>query len=64
MPAMSTPNAKKGRTVLTSSDPCPRNCNSGVNTPIHLLSDHVEEKVRQCNKCACVIQDTQEVKPG
>lgn len=61
---MATPVARKGRTLLTSSDPCPRGCNSGVNTATHLLSDHVEEKTRQCTKCSCVIQDTHEIKPG
>lgn len=55
---MSTPSARRGRTTLTSSDPCPRGCNSGPNSAIHLLSDHVEEKARHCSKCACVIQDT------
>lgn len=57
---MATPAAKKGRTVLQSSDPCPRGCNSGVlNSTPHLLSDHSDvERVRQCTKCACVIQDT------
>jgi len=61
---MATPSAKKGRTTLTSSDPCPRGCRTGANGALHLLSDHVEEKGRQCNLCACVIQDTAEVKPG
>lgn len=61
---MSTPNAKKGRTVLTSSDPCPRACNSGPNTPVHLMSDHVEEKARQCTKCSCVVQDTHQIGPS
>lgn len=61
---MSTPNAKKGRTVLTPSDPCPRNCRTGQNGTVHLLSDHTEENARQCSRCACVVQDTHEVKPG
>ena len=59
---MSSPNAKKGRTVLTSSDPCPRGCRTGANGAVHLVSDHVEEKARQCNLCNCVIQDTHEIK--
>ena len=60
---MATPAAKKGRTVLQSSDPCPRGCNSGVlNATPHLLSDHVEEKARQCTKCSCVIQDVADIK--
>jgi hypothetical protein len=64
MATMSTPVAKKGRTVLTSSDPCPRGCRTGANGPVHLMSDHVDETMRQCTKCACVVQDTHEVKPG
>lgn len=65
MPSMATPSAKKGRTVLISSDPCPRNCNSGPNTVTHLLSDHSDiERVRQCTKCACVIQDVHPVGPS
>jgi hypothetical protein len=59
---MSTPAAKRGRTTLISSDPCPRNCRTGANGAIHLLSDHVEEKARHCTLCACVIQDVAEVK--
>lgn len=59
---MTTPAAKKGRTVLTSSDPCPRNCRTGANGAVHLLSDHVVENANQCSKCSCVIQDTHEVK--
>jgi hypothetical protein len=31
---------------------------------VHLLSDHVEEKTRQCNLCACVIQDVHAVPGG
>jgi len=54
---MSSPSAKKNRVALLTSDPCPRACNSGPNTATHLVSDHVEEKVRQCNKCSCVMQD-------
>jgi hypothetical protein len=61
---MTTPNAKKGRTVLTSSDPCPRGCQTNGRGAVHLLSDHVEEKARQCNLCSCVIQDTHDQKPG
>lgn len=54
---MSSPTAKKNRVTLQTSDPCPRNCNSGPGTAVHLVSDHVEEKARQCSKCNCVIQD-------
>lgn len=61
---MSTPSAKKGRTVLLTSDPCPRNCRTGANGAIHLVSDHVEEKTRQCNLCNCVIQDVPSVGPS
>jgi len=52
---MSTPTIKRGKTVVQPAEVCPR-C-----TP-HLLSDHVEEKARQCNKCACVAQDVHDTK--
>jgi len=61
---MSTPAAKQGRTVLTASDPCPRGCKNPYTKVVHLLSDHVEEKTRQCNLCACVIQDVHAVPGG
>lgn len=61
---MATPAAKRGRTPLTSSDPCPRGCKTGANGSVHLMSDHVEEKVRQCNLCACVVQDVHPVGPS
>lgn len=40
--------------TLTPSSQCPICGNQG-----HLLSDHVEEKVRGCQKCACIAQDTE-----
>ena len=56
--------AKKGRTVLTQSDPCPRGCQTNGRGAVHLLSDHDEAKVRQCNLCSCVIQDVHPVGPS
>lgn len=38
--------------VRIASDVCIR-CIGG-----HLMSDHDEDKTRQCNKCMCVAQDT------
>lgn len=61
---MATPSARKGKTVLTTSDPCPRGCRTGANSAVHLMSDHVEEKARQCTLCACVVQDVHDSKPG
>jgi hypothetical protein len=61
---MATPTAKKGRTTLLTSDPCPRGCRTGARGAIHLLSDHTEERTRQCNLCACVVQDVAEAKAG
>lgn len=48
---MSTPVVKKAGAVVTAGTQCPRGCG-------HIMSDHVEEKARQCTKCACVAQDT------
>ena len=58
---MSTPTVKvKGRAggvaVLSAGALCPR---GGCGDRGHLLSDHVEEKARHCNKCACVAQDVE-----
>ena len=61
---MSTPTARKGKTTLTTSDPCPRGCDSGPGTAVHLVSDHVEEKTRHCNKCSCVVQDVSVAREG
>jgi len=61
---MSTPRIRKGKTVLISTDPCPHACDSGPGTPVHLMSDHVEEKTRHCNKCACVVQDVSDSRTG
>jgi len=63
---MATPTTiRKGRALLISSDACPRNCRTGANGSVHLLSDHSDtERGRQCTLCSCVIQDTHEVKPG
>lgn len=61
---MSVPSARKGRTVLASSNECPRGCRTSVNGAVHLMSDHSETKARQCSKCACVVQDVAHVKPG
>lgn len=61
---MATPSAKKGRTTLISTDPCPRGCRTGSTGTVHLMSDHTVENGFQCNRCACVVQDTHEVKPG
>jgi len=47
---MSSPIVKHKGVVVSTSAPCIR-CG-------HLLSDHIEEKGRQCTKCACVPQDT------
>jgi hypothetical protein len=47
---MATPNVKHKGVVVSAGSPCKR-CS-------HILSDHVEEKGRQCTKCACVPQDT------
>lgn len=58
---MSSPTTRKGRTVLLTSDLCPKaNCGGKG----HLMSDHVVEKANQCNLCACVAQDVHEIKPG
>ena len=54
---MGTPTARKGKTVLTSSDPCPRGCRTGANGAVHLMSDHDDTKMNQCSKCACVVQN-------
>lgn len=61
---MSTPRVRKATVVQITSDPCPRGCNSGPGTATHLMSDHVEEKVRHCNKCACVVQDVSDPRTG
>jgi len=61
---MATSAAKKGRTVLSSGDPCPRGCRTVSSGSVHLMSDHVVETGNQCSKCACVVQDTHEIKPG
>lgn len=53
LPATASP-AKKGTTVLTASDPCPR-CG-------HLMSVHPVEQARQCDSCGCVAQDVYAVK--
>jgi len=47
---MSSPIVKHKGVVVSSSGPCVR-CG-------HLISDHVVEKTHQCNRCACVAQDT------
>lgn len=61
---MTAPTAKKGRKPLASSDPCPRGCKTISTGAAHLLSDHSEEKTRQCNLCSCVIQDVHAQQPN
>ena len=50
---MAAPTVKKRGAVLLTSDLCPRCGDKG-----HLISDHDEGRARQCNRCACVAQDT------
>lgn len=50
---MATPSVKKGTATAVLAAALCEQC--GVKG--HLMSDHIEEKGRQCTKCACVAQD-------